>query len=699
MFKTLDEIDKDGVENPTVDYSNVISKPDNENEWIDMVRAGNIPQGFGINSEHMDEHFRLKEKTMVGIFGLDNLGKALCVKTPIPIPGGFKPMGEIKVGDIVYDENGNECNVIYATGYQYGKKCYRVSFDNKTSVIACEDHLWSVKKHSSMLSTKTTKQLLKEGLRNNRNQFLHRIPVAKSLKNNKDITLPIDPYLLGLWIGDGNTDLKGGLHFNFGIQDSDFLINEITKLGFICTPKNYDEVCVKVNIRRKDSIKNANLIDSFREIFLGKGKFIPELYKKGSLRQKTELIQGLMDTDGCMNKNNIAEFCSIHESISDDVYEMLSSFGLKPYKYNKSPKISGVPVNNRAYTICCIYDRDFDINIFRLPRKYNLSKSLGKKSKTRQSWVSIVNIEEVESVPVKCIQVDSPNSLYVFGKNNLVTHNTSFYIFLTVCWARYHNLKFLLYTKENREASIRQKIMEFYLGHSLSLGSDERFLEAREFSYKHFDIINNKTNITKDNIFDVLEKQDLKKYFAIFLDPYNAIQYEQLPKSNYEFLDNLRHFQETHNISFHISMHISSDKARNFVYNQKDFIQTFEGEMISVDGQPKIPRKNFVEGGQPIANKLDDIIVVHRLIKVEELRSYTLISVDKVKETATGGMPTFELPIMFKMEKWGNTFIDKNYRNPLIQNKEQELDFKKEEKIPTVDPSDAFDFPEDDMPF
>lgn len=351
MFKTLDEIDKDGVENPTVDYSNIISKPDNENEWIDMVRAGNIPQGFGINSEHMDKHFRLKEKTMVGIFGLDNLGK------------------------------------------------------------------------------------------------------------------------------------------------------------------------------------------------------------------------------------------------------------------------------------------------------------------------------------------------------------TSYYIFLTVCWARYHNLNFLLYTKENREASIRQKIMEFYLGHSLSLGSDERFLEAREFSYKHFDIIDNKTNITKDNIFDVLEKQDLKKYFAIFLDPYNAIQYEQLPKSNYEFLDKLRHFQETHNISFHISMHISSDKARNYVYNQKDFIKTFEGEMISVDGQPKIPRKNFVEGGQPIANKLDDIIVVHRLIKVEELRSYTLISVDKVKETATGGMPTFELPIMFKMEKWGNTFIDKNYQNPLIQNKDQELDFKKEEKIPTVEPSDAFDFPEDDIPF
>ena len=80
----------------------------------------------------------------------------------------------------------------------------------------------------------------------------------------------------------------------------------------------------------------------------------------------------------------------------------------------------------------------------------------------------------------------------------------------------------------------------------------------------------------------------------------------------------------------------------------------------------KIPRKNFVEGGQPIANKLDDIIIVHRIPKLPEIRSYILISIDKVKEEKTGGMVSFEEPILFLKRGKHNTFVDKYLINPLL---------------------------------
>jgi len=79
----------------------------------------------------------------------------------------------------------------------------------------------------------------------------------------------------------------------------------------------------------------------------------------------------------------------------------------------------------------------------------------------------------------------------------------------------------------------------------------------------------------------------------------------------------------------------------------------------------KIPRKNFVEGGQPIANKLDDIIMVHRLPKIAQLRNYALISIDKVKEDKTGGMQSFEEPIMFLKTYPNDTYTDAQGKNPI----------------------------------
>jgi hypothetical protein len=257
----------------------------------------------------------------------------------------------------------------------------------------------------------------------------------------------------------------------------------------------------------------------------------------------------------------------------------------------------------------------------------------------------------------------------VFGIDNV--GKSTFKNFMDVCYGKRHNVSALYFCRENEAASMRQNIIELYNGKPLHEQSKGDYDEAENFSYERFDLITNLFDVDLDNFLKVCDKAYSKKhYFTTFIDPYNAIQFEQSPKKNYEFLNSLRDYQNQMNMSFHISMHISTEKARNYVYSDEDSITDFTGAELSVRGQSKVPRKNFVEGGQPIANKLDDIIIVHRLPKVFELKSYTLVSVDKVKEYKTGGGQTFEHPIMFKKSDNYNTFIDSNHRNPLTGEKE-----------------------------
>lgn len=278
----------------------------------------------------------------------------------------------------------------------------------------------------------------------------------------------------------------------------------------------------------------------------------------------------------------------------------------------------------------------------------------------------------------------------IFGIDNV--GKSTIYFFLALGYAKRHDLRFLMICKENEDSDIRQSLIELYLGQSYHLVTDKRAKEAEDFVYKHFDIVYQDSGINKDNLFTMLDVLFAKKdYFAVFLDPYNAIQYEQTPKSNYTFLDELRRYQIKHNTSFHISMHISTDKARNNIYTPNDSLEVFEGANIPLNGQMKIPRKNFVEGGQPIANKLDDILIVHRVMKLEEVKNYTMVAVEKVKVNRTGGMVTFEHPVLFKKVDGYMSFIDRNEVNPITVEGYEEPMKEPEKPLPNIQPKDAFD--------
>lgn len=323
------------------------------------------------------------------------------------------------------------------------------------------------------------------------------------------------------------------------------------------------------------------------------------------------------------------------------------------------------------------------------------AKILSGKEDERE-WLNLVFENKVpQGLPIASTEFDEhfrfkrKTMVGIFGIDN--TGKTTFYIFLAVCYAKRHNLKFLLICRENSAASIRQKIMELYLGKFIHQCHKADVIKARDFSYSNFNIVDENYDLNFDNFIPTIRKlYENQKYDACFLDPYNAIQYEQSPNKNYKFLGELRQVQNELDTSFHISMHISTDKARNYTHSDKDTMTTFDGQVVSVGGQMKIPRKNFVEGGQPIANKLDDIIIVHRIQKMEELKNYTLVSIDKVKEEQTGGMVSFENPIMFRKVYGLISFVDKEGINPL------NLEPQEKKEIPKPDPKEAFDPPDED---
>lgn len=307
-----------------------------------------------------------------------------------------------------------------------------------------------------------------------------------------------------------------------------------------------------------------------------------------------------------------------------------------------------------------------------LPKK---KQSLGKLLSTESDEKEWLKLARKNAIPQgfdigsthfdRHFRLKTKTLVGIFGVDG--AGKTTLHHFLAVCYSKRHHVNWLLICKENQTAAVRQKLMTLYAGKPLHKMNDVEYEEAHKFAYKYFDILENNVDINIDNFFEVLRECYSKKhYFTTFLDPYNAIQYDQTPNKNYTFIDKLREFSNEYNMAFHISMHISTEKARNWVYGDKDTLFDFNGNEIPVSGQPKIPRKNFVEGGQPIANKLDDIIISHRVMKIMELRNYTLIAVDKVKEEQTGGMVSYEEPIKFYKEYGFDSFLDSEKKNPLI---------------------------------
>lgn len=337
-----------------------------------------------------------------GLYVLD--WKGLDVNTPILTTDGWKTMGTVAEGDYVYDENGNATKVVHTSEIHHNP-CYEIKFDNNDTIIADEDHRWKVfiNKRERIFSTKKLYDfvLTHEGKRT-----MYNIPKIQNMKGiDTDKTdLLIDPYVLGVWLGDGHSSC--GMVTNM----YDEIFDEIKKRGF--------EIGNDVSQGGAGKAKTRTiykLSGLLRQYGLINNKHIPYEYLISSLEVKKEVLQGLMDTDGYYNpkrKRYVLSTTRIYQV--SFCQELLSCLGIKSTLLKYTKKINGKKIECFDVAFWCEFYPFLKREIKVTPPKTDC-----------RSFRNIVSITPVNTIPTRCIEVDSIAHTFCFGKGMIVTHNTN----------------------------------------------------------------------------------------------------------------------------------------------------------------------------------------------------------------------------------------------------------------------------------
>jgi hypothetical protein len=504
------------------------------------------------------------------IAGATGAGKALALDTPIATPDGWSTMGELHVGDRVFDERGEACTIVAATPVMIGRPCYEVEFSDGTVIVADAQHQWRTttragrtqRRHrwtrgsywspedvalvaeraalvaaepDRMVRTSEVVADLGEQFRNivygvvrdlssgdtvrpttyrrsgqevtrwwargySRREVYralnervgapgrsaarkehdshpvttaeiaaslrvggwtnHSVQVCAPLRLNER-ELPIAPYTLGCWLGDGTT---GSALLTSADQE---ILDNIRRDGYELTqhpasPLNYTISNASERERRiADALRLAREGVSLRRaaLHLGVGlsavyreardrfdarratsrepttpaktpyhtmralfrqigsKHIPPAYLRASEEQRRALLAGLLDTDGTVDHRGRVTFAVTSERLARDTLELVLGLGYQA-------RLTTRPVKGRHVHSSTCYMLNFTPpeKVFRLTRK--LARQVAKgRSTSGQRY--IVDVRPVESVPVRCIEVDSPSHLYLASRANIPTHNSS----------------------------------------------------------------------------------------------------------------------------------------------------------------------------------------------------------------------------------------------------------------------------------
>lgn len=388
----------------------------------------------------------LSEADVLLYGGAPGGGKMTSLNTRLLMPSGWTTMGEIRVGDQVFDENGLPCNVIAKSEIDTTEAAYKITFSDGSIIEAGERHQWvtSTRKErqralkstqeyrkkrqakrpsraSGTKSAKFTESLAKRnsetaksknlpttGIRTTREiyetllgeggRLNHSVAVCKPLKY-PSANLLIDPYVLGAWLGDGTT--KSG--------DMTGIDEEI-----------YENIAKHYPVTRKKGTKKGYIkefVGDLKYLNIYANKDIPDIYLRGSIEQRLSLLQGLMDTDGTCDTRGQCEFTQVRKHVAEKFLELIHSLGIKATMREGLAKLNGM-VTGPNYRIKFMTE----LPVFRLPRKIERQKTTGFRGTHDVRYIQ--NVEKIPNIPMQCIEVDSPNKMYLVGRSLIPTHNS-----------------------------------------------------------------------------------------------------------------------------------------------------------------------------------------------------------------------------------------------------------------------------------
>jgi len=364
------------------------------------------------------------------------VGKCVPNYTKVPTPKGWTTVGEVKVGDYLFDRLGNPTKVLAIYPQKEKKQIYKVYFKSGRVAECCNEHLWSYysnknDKNPNKLITSTLQEIIDnpKGLKDNKGAYRWSIPICEPVQY-KEKEYSVDPYVMGLILGDGSFRYQdNNKSFSFSSSDEE-LVNYIKeKMNYDLYKKykgnNYSWY-FESNFKTHKNVWVEDILKDYPELWNKKSedKFIPQEFLFGSIEQRFNLLAGLLDTDGTIDKKGRVNFTTISPKLRDNIIELCESLGMtcSCVVDKRSEKYT----TNECYNINIKTTQENKVKMFKLTRKLNIAHNYlnNNKKKERKDRDSIIKIEPTNNyVDMTCFYVDNEEHLFLMN-NFICSHNT-----------------------------------------------------------------------------------------------------------------------------------------------------------------------------------------------------------------------------------------------------------------------------------
>lgn len=363
-------------------------------------------------------------------------GKALTNSTIIPTPNGDKRVDEIKVGDYLFDAFGKPTQVLGV--YPQGEKeVWEITFKDGRKAKCCDEHLWSYctvgQKNKARINrkfyTSTLKELQEKELYSKSQGYKILVPMQKPVEYTEK-SYYIKPYSFGLLLGDGSFRYNSSQKALYYSSEDEELPNKIAQEMNWDVVKN-SEFNYNWTFKWKEESKKTHInvwVEEALKDFPGlwniksEDKFIPSIYLEGSIEQRFELLNGLLDSDGCIHKDKgRVSYATISKQLKNDVTKLARGLGFKVTIYKDTHKET-----NLCYVLEISGPPEEKAKLFKLKRKKEIVLEWlnNNKRKERNLFNPIISIQNLHyKENMTCFYVDNEEHLFLMN-DFIVTHNT-----------------------------------------------------------------------------------------------------------------------------------------------------------------------------------------------------------------------------------------------------------------------------------
>ena len=637
---------------------------------IDKINEGDRV-GREISLQNFADIFRFSGNGVDTWTGISQSGKAQPLDSEIVTPNGIVKMGDIKVGDYVLSKDGK--TKVSGVFDQGERDVYKIHFSDGTSAKSCKEHIWSCKNIKDRVnkrdfSNRTLADIMKDYKFGKEQRNNYSIPTLVSKFDSQKT--PLDPYALGVLIGDGALG-KGTPRFTNGeVKMFEVLGQPLKKINCkIYAKKDKGRKCYSGCISKIDGKEN-NLSVILKDLNLNVNaiyKHIPDIYKFNSVSSRMGMLRGLMDTDGTVTKKGNAVFNTSSERLAHDVVFLVRSLGGIANISSKMPTHTNQGVKKTSVNRC------FNIAI-NLPKSVgnpflNCEKKRLKYSAPKEPSRFIVKIELDKREETRCVMVEDESHLY-FTNNFIVTHNTEFLDQIIIDITRLYKEEFIIVGFEQSPEEHFMKLVRKLLG--VNITADNWFKNQNNVTLfnKAYDFLSGKirhidTDKIGGNLNKILgylakqiERPDAKTRYVI-LDPFNMMSLKTNKASGHEqaeeILKTLTEFSKKHNVYIILVAHPTKMKKGD-------------------DGKYPIPDLYSVKGTSAFWDMSYHGHVVHR--HGYDANSLVEVKVLKVKQANLGiiGASAFYIydrestryiPVDEKGNELEGDHLDKNWINKL----------------------------------